>query len=296
MRKAADAGNATAQYNMGIFYFQGKILKKDLDQAQQWMEKAKRNGDPDANSVLNAIRNQKAEEAGKREQQLWLHTQQNAKTAQEKKREEILVKRKTELARIMEEIKAERQAEIQRDYDNEEQAATEKLKDAQRRITETENAIAALQSLKITERIRLKGILVKAKNDKERAIQASTNAEKKRKAAHASMNDYLSEEKKRQEAKIEQLYPLPKRIYYASTSYGNDLFKQTENNKVKADIVEWMKPRESYSIEQIIENIPSIKACNMSSLRVTALLWQLKEEGWIAYVDDPKRMLYRLID
>ena len=54
MTKAAENGDAGSQYNLGVFYSEGKFA--DLVKARFWFEKAKSNGVAEAKSKLNEIK------------------------------------------------------------------------------------------------------------------------------------------------------------------------------------------------------------------------------------------------
>ena len=298
MRKAADAGNATAQYNMGIFYFQGQILKKDLDQAQKWMEKAARSGDPDAYGVLNAIRSQKAEEDRRKAEEAKRKSQERQQREQaehEKRKKEILTKRSVELALIMKTKKEEREKEIQKKLDDAVRDAEVKKTESEKRIAETEKAISELGFLKFKEKSRLKGILTEAQNEKVKAVQSAADAKSEYQHAMLSLDNSLSEERRKQELELARRYPLPKRAYNAGTySYGTP--KQIENNGFKSDIISWMQPGVSYTIAEICEGVPSVEASGISGNRVTALMTQLKDEGWVSRKEEYGRIVYSLID
>ena len=51
-RKAAEQGLASAQYNLGYFYYYGHGVPEDEDAAQYWMQKAAEQGDKDAAEFL----------------------------------------------------------------------------------------------------------------------------------------------------------------------------------------------------------------------------------------------------
>jgi TPR repeat protein len=52
-RKAADQGNAVAQYYLGVAYARGQGVAQDDAQAVFWFRKAAEQGDPDAKAFLN---------------------------------------------------------------------------------------------------------------------------------------------------------------------------------------------------------------------------------------------------
>ena len=54
-RKAAEQGDANAQYNLGVCYEKGEGVKKDLSQAVQWYRKAAEQGMPGAQSKLKEL-------------------------------------------------------------------------------------------------------------------------------------------------------------------------------------------------------------------------------------------------
>ncbi|HFB4394351.1 TPA: tetratricopeptide repeat protein [Neisseria gonorrhoeae] len=43
--QAAEQGNAAAQFNLGLMYYDGRGVRQDLALAQQWLGKACQNGD-----------------------------------------------------------------------------------------------------------------------------------------------------------------------------------------------------------------------------------------------------------
>jgi len=50
-RKAAEKGNASAQYNLGGMYVYGEGVLKDLSKAKYWIKKAYENPDASAETV-----------------------------------------------------------------------------------------------------------------------------------------------------------------------------------------------------------------------------------------------------
>ena len=55
IRKAADQGDAAAQYNLGIRYEIGYSVAQNMDQAKAWYRKAAKSGDPRAQCELGGI-------------------------------------------------------------------------------------------------------------------------------------------------------------------------------------------------------------------------------------------------
>ena len=56
--KAASAGHAGAQYNMGVFYAEGKVVEQDYQKAVEWFERAAEQGMKDAEFNLASIYHQ----------------------------------------------------------------------------------------------------------------------------------------------------------------------------------------------------------------------------------------------
>ena len=54
-RKAADQGNAAAQYNLGNMYSWGKGVEQSNEKAAEWYRKAADQGDPDAKKRLSEL-------------------------------------------------------------------------------------------------------------------------------------------------------------------------------------------------------------------------------------------------
>ena len=52
---AAYKRNSEAQFHMGMIYFYGEGVEKDIDQAMEWWKKAMRNGHVDAAYRLSEI-------------------------------------------------------------------------------------------------------------------------------------------------------------------------------------------------------------------------------------------------
>lgn len=52
--KAASAGNADAQYSLGLMFMAGKGVEKDQSEAARWMKLAAKSGHKDAQSFVNA--------------------------------------------------------------------------------------------------------------------------------------------------------------------------------------------------------------------------------------------------
>ena len=53
--KAAEKGDKTAQYNIGLMYEEGKGVEKNYELARGWYQKAAENGDKDAQSALERL-------------------------------------------------------------------------------------------------------------------------------------------------------------------------------------------------------------------------------------------------
>jgi TPR repeat protein len=62
--KAAAAGHARAQLNLGILYFRGQGVPRDLIQARAWLEKAAAGGDPQAMYALARTMSESTAQAG----------------------------------------------------------------------------------------------------------------------------------------------------------------------------------------------------------------------------------------
>ena len=54
-KKAAENGNAKAQWHLGVRYFAGTDVEKDLDQSEYWFRKAAPQGHLDATKMLKAF-------------------------------------------------------------------------------------------------------------------------------------------------------------------------------------------------------------------------------------------------
>ena len=54
-RKAADQGNASAQYKIGVFYENGYGVTQDKEQAMQWYKKAAEQGNESAKSAIDRM-------------------------------------------------------------------------------------------------------------------------------------------------------------------------------------------------------------------------------------------------
>ena len=56
--KAADQGNATAQFNLGWCYAHGEGVTKDQEEAEEWYTKAAKRGSPEAKKQLELLDSQ----------------------------------------------------------------------------------------------------------------------------------------------------------------------------------------------------------------------------------------------
>lgn len=54
-RKAAEQGNAAAQFNLGITHYNGIVVRKDDEQAAIWFSKAAAQGNAEAKNLLRII-------------------------------------------------------------------------------------------------------------------------------------------------------------------------------------------------------------------------------------------------
>ena len=55
--KSAEQGNVDAQNNLGVMYFVGEGVSRDVDKAKQWFEKAAAQGNAEAKGNLEALQN-----------------------------------------------------------------------------------------------------------------------------------------------------------------------------------------------------------------------------------------------
>jgi len=58
--KAAELGHPTSQFNLALHYENGRGVKKDIDKAIYWYEKAAENGDEDAPEAIESLKKKKA--------------------------------------------------------------------------------------------------------------------------------------------------------------------------------------------------------------------------------------------
>jgi TPR repeat protein len=55
LTKAAEQGHAAAQYNLGVFYYNGQGVAKDQTTAVQWITNAAEQGHADAQAALKQL-------------------------------------------------------------------------------------------------------------------------------------------------------------------------------------------------------------------------------------------------
>ena len=55
MLKSAEQGNAEAQYNLGLMYYNGEDVEKDFPTAKYWFEKSAEQGNAEAQYKLGDI-------------------------------------------------------------------------------------------------------------------------------------------------------------------------------------------------------------------------------------------------
>ena len=60
-RKAAEQGDAAAQYNLGIMYEEGTGVKQDFAEAAKWYRKAAEQGDTEAAAALKQLQDENKE-------------------------------------------------------------------------------------------------------------------------------------------------------------------------------------------------------------------------------------------
>lgn len=66
LRKAAGSGHAAAAYTLGMMYYRGDVLEKDIHEAAILLQRAAKNGDEKALDAMRQDELRKAlEEAGK---------------------------------------------------------------------------------------------------------------------------------------------------------------------------------------------------------------------------------------
>ena len=54
-KKAADKGNASAQFNVGLFYATGRGVKQDVDKAVPYLQAAAKQGHASAPALLERL-------------------------------------------------------------------------------------------------------------------------------------------------------------------------------------------------------------------------------------------------
>ncbi len=70
--------------------------------------------------------------------------------------------------------------------------------------------------------------------------------------------------------------------------------KQIENDGFKADILAWMAEGETYAAVDVLKGVPSIVASGMSINRVSALLTQLVDNGYVVKSVEKRKNFYTL--
>lgn len=55
-KKAADQGNVDAQNNLGVMYYTGEGVPKDMAKAREWLRKAAAQGNADAKANLEGMK------------------------------------------------------------------------------------------------------------------------------------------------------------------------------------------------------------------------------------------------
>ena len=74
-RKAAEQGYASAQYNLGVCYYNGKGVEQDYEEVVKWYRKAAEQGHPRAQYHLKKLRDEKIEKTAKTPYYLFFDTE-----------------------------------------------------------------------------------------------------------------------------------------------------------------------------------------------------------------------------
>ena len=315
LRKAAELGDRTAMGGLPMYerirelHKEGKIeAGTSLDKCMSILSNASKEEEK-----RQKQEKEKAERERRERDEAERRTQEEKKKAEQQaaydrameewraKKSAAEEKRADELARQLALFEQNEKAAIEKEYDAARKAAESRLSELMKEEQAAQEKLSALGFFAFGEKSEQKKRIKAAQTAMEEAKAALDSVKKAHDEALAALPGRVSEKKTELTREIEARYPLPrqpaKRDYFprerAVPTRGMTA-KQIENEGFKADILAWMEPGVLYSIEDIVNGVPSLVAGGLSLNRVSALMTQLCDAGEVFRTIDKRKNYYSL--
>ena len=237
-----------------------------------------------------------------------LEEYEKAVDAWEKETNDIGKKRSAKLKELLASEEEKRQKEISDDFAKEVRTAAKNYAEAELEEQRLQEDVNALGGLRRSEKKQLQNALEEARNRKNDAKNKANAAQESKEKNLKDIQNFLNSSKKRLETEIIDRFPMPQKpsrskfLSYqeqvALDSRGSSTrmptSKQIENEGFKDDIMAYMEPDKIYTAEEILRGVPSIVAAGMSINRVSALLTQLTESGYVTRTVEKRKYYFQM--
>lgn len=210
--------------------------------------------------------------------------------AWDKMRAEIQKQRDEEIEKRLKKRRLDRMADVEKRYNDVVKRARYELKNAEKEKEEAEKLLPTLGFFKFSQKKATKETLarlvlkiVQLNNDIEAAEQLYNEGT-------ASVEQWVEDGRMEIDDQARAKYPMPKRPRKPIVSTDP---KKIAEEYIRQDIYDWMEPGEKYTIDRLIEEIPSLY--DMTNQRVSACIRQMIDVD-VERICDKRVAYFRLIE
>lgn len=248
-------------------------------------------------SAIRFAKTVQAEEAKKQEADAE-NAYKAAVTRWENEVAEINRQRSEALNKALSEAEGKRREEIESKYSNDLKTVNAEKAICEQKRADAQKKLVSLGLFQFAEKKAAKKTIfemaVKLQSLTERLASIELTYQKEK----SSFDTWLSSTKQKLEAEITQEFPMPSKprkprpIKPFGSPSGSRVL--TANELTKQAIVDGMIPGEMYTITDLTEVIPELY--ELSNQRISALLLQLTNDGYVERIVESRRTYFRLLD
>ena len=206
-------------------------------------------------------------------------------------------KRADEVQRKLEQFKQLHKDRIEKEYIVFKSAAKARLDEAQKQQQKANEALSSLNFLQVSERVEAKNQLKEAQAQAAEASEAMAAADRAHRDAYAALPDLVAQEKDRLIRAAAAKYPIPKEPSKRTQVLGKESVRPRTSSQnpvrtpnlarrgsqsISEDILAWMEPDVTYTLQEIWEGVPSVVAAGLSKETVMSYMSNLSDRGEVA--------------
>ncbi len=213
----------------------------------------------------------------------------------EKDKRDVEDRRSAEITKALAVEEEKRREQIHESFCKAVRSAAKDFAAAELEEKRLQEDIGALGGFHHSEKKQIQSALEAAKNRKSQAENAAREAKETKESDLKSISSYLKSVRGRLADEIADRFKLPpkpakssylsyqdEKLLNSSGSTGRrPTAKQIENDGFKDDILCWMDEGQFYSAEEVMNGVPAIVNAGIGINRVSSLLSQLCDAGWV---------------